>query len=319
AILALCYTLLAGEREQGTLRLLLAQPISVRTLVAGKVILRGAFVVGVLIAITLLLLLPLRGASIGAAVGLVSLTVAYAAFWCALAVAVNALNRSSAFNALVLMAAWVAIVLVLPVLTNIAVGAASPAPSRTEFATKTRLVTIDGLNRYEKLLSADYRYVAEPETLKPTADGRFQVAPRRLAHYYLARDVDRELDEMRDAFDRQLHGQQKLVDRWSFLSPAVVAFESMSTLAGTNAARYLSFREQVDAFHAQWKAFFDPRVTGGRAMTDADFVALPAFDWKELDASTTRRQSLWHVAALAIPAILLSLFAFVRLRKLRVV
>ncbi|MGL5005185.1 MAG: ABC transporter permease, partial [Casimicrobium sp.] len=34
AILALCYNLLSGEREQGTLRLLLAQPISVRTLVA---------------------------------------------------------------------------------------------------------------------------------------------------------------------------------------------------------------------------------------------------------------------------------------------
>ena len=41
-IIALTYNLLATEREEGTLALVLAQPIRLRTLVAAKIALRGA-------------------------------------------------------------------------------------------------------------------------------------------------------------------------------------------------------------------------------------------------------------------------------------
>lgn len=322
-ILALSYNLVSAEREQGSLRLLLAQPVTLGRIVAGKLAARALLVFGTMLAAGLLPLLVLRPIVGGGAtlqwLWFTATVFAYGAFWFALATAVNALNRSSAFNALVLMGAWVTVVLVLPVLMNLAVQAASPAPSRIEFATQTRLVTIAGLNRYHDLLSADYRYVAEPQVLRPTADGRFEVAPRRRAHYLLARDVDAQLDALRDAFDRQLQRQQALATRGSPLSPAVLAAESLAAAAGTGAGRYLHFRRQVDEHHQRWKAFFEPRVLGGRAMTLADFDALPRFHWDEVPARRFHAEAAWKLAALLAPTLLLAGWAWRRLSRVRVV
>jgi ABC-2 type transport system permease protein len=322
-ILALSYNLVSSERESGTLRLVLAQSISLRTLITGKLAARALLVLGVMLVATVAPLLALRPALWSAQaldlLPFIGLLLLYAAFWFALAVAINALNRSSAFNALVLMAAWVALVLVLPVCLNLAVQAASPAPSRTEFATQTRLVTIQGLNRYNELLSADYRYVAEPEVLKPGADGRFEVAARRRAHYLLGRDVDAELDALRERFDLQLRRQQTLVDRWSALSPAVVTFEGLAAVAGTGSARYLHFRQQVDDYHQRWKTHFESRVLDGRAMTLADFDALPVFAWRELPREKTVGPAAWRIVALLLPTMLFALWTWRRLARVAVV
>ena len=323
AVLALSWNLLSAEREQGTLKLLLSQPLTALTLAAGKLALRALALLGTVAAVLAGVLLAMRpelrsaagGLALAAALGIVAV---YALFWFALAAAVNALGRSSAFNALALVAAWVVLVLLLPVLLNLAVSAARPAPSRIELATRTRLAAIEGLNRYNSLLAADYRYVAQPEVLKPK-DGKIEVASRRKAQYLVGRDTDREIESLLVQFDAQLAGQQALVDRWSWLSPALVAHESLTTLAGTGSQRYLAFRQAVGQFHAQWKAFFEPRLLDGTAMTEADLQQMPRFTWAE-----PGRASLWSdvgraALQLLLPVLLLGVLATRWLRRLRVV
>jgi ABC-2 type transport system permease protein len=323
AILALSWNLLSAEREQGTLKLLLSQPLTALTLVLGKVALRAAVVLGTVLLVLAAVLWSARPelqtaqglAQLGAAMGIVS---AYGLFWFALAAAVNALGRSSAFNALLLVAAWVLLVLVLPVLLNLAVQAASPAPSRIELATRTRLVTIEGLNRYNKLLSADYRYVAEPEVLLPK-DGKIEVAPRLRAFYLMGRDTDREIEALLSRFDAQLAGQQALVDRWSWLSPAIVTNEALTTLAGNGSQRYLHFKQRVGRFHAEWKAFFEPRLLAGTAMTEDDLRTLPRFAWAEPDRGALWWSVLRGAVQLLLPALLLVALGARWLRRYRVV
>lgn len=323
AILALSWNLLSGEREQGTLKLLLSQPLGLRTLVGGKLALRALAVLATVLVVLVSVLVSARPAllsaeglaHLGAAAGVV---LAYGTFWFALAAAVNALGRSSAFNALLLVASWVLLVLLLPVLLNLAVSLASPAPSRIELAARTRLAAIEGLNRYNAMLSADYRYVAQPDTLLPK-EGKFEVASRRRAQYLVGRDTDREIEALLERFDSQLAGQQALVDRWSWLSPAIVANESLTSLAGTGSDRYLRFRQQVARYHTVWKAFFEPRLLQGLAMTEADLRALPRFDWAEVPG-----RDLWvdvwrGTLQLALPAALLALWARRRLRSYAVV
>lgn len=168
-ILASSYNLLSAEREHGTLRLLLSQPLSVRTLVLGKVVTRVCALLGTLVVVPVLVLLLTRPETRGgdlASLGMWAMLVgAYGLFWLGLAVAVNAYGRSSAANALVLVGAWVLFVLVVPMLLNLGVGIVRSAPSRTELATRTRLMTIDGLNRYNALLGTDYRYTQQPAAL----------------------------------------------------------------------------------------------------------------------------------------------------------
>jgi ABC-2 type transport system permease protein len=290
-IFAMSYNLLSAEREQGTLRMLLSQPVTLAQLVLAKVSIRASaiLVCAILIpAVTLLMFRP-ETRDAGALAQLAAwavLVFAYGMFWFAVVIVTNAFSRSSAANALALVGSWVVLVLILPVLLNLAVSVASPAPSRTALATQTRLITVDGLRRHQELLSADYRYSNKPEMLLPK-DGRFEVQPRRQGAFMLQRDVEAEIQKLLDRFDAQLEGQQSLVDRWGALSPAIVIHEGLATLAGNGSQRYLHFQRQVASFHAAWKQFFEPRILSGIAITEADFATMPAWTWRE---ETLRRQ-----------------------------
>jgi ABC-2 type transport system permease protein len=69
-IFALSYNLLSAERENGTLRLLLSQPLRLRTLLAGKLSVRAAVLLGpaVLLPVAVLLVARHAGTTTGWAV-----------------------------------------------------------------------------------------------------------------------------------------------------------------------------------------------------------------------------------------------------------
>ncbi len=322
-IFALSYNLLSAEREQGTLRMLLSQPLGLPVLVTAKLAVRATAVIGIAVMLPLLILTLHRPevrqmAALPLLLTWSSLVASYALFWFVLCAAVNAIGRSSAANALMLIGGWVVLVLVVPVLLNLVVGLVSPAPSRTELATSTRLITIEGLNRYNKLLSTDYRYIDKPEVLIPK-NGKIEVPPRRQGAYMLQRDVDKAIQPVLDQFDAQLAEQQALVERFGFLSPAIVAHEGMAALAGNGSRRYLEFQSQVSNFHALWKQFFEPRMLTGTAIVEADFERMPRFEWQEAPASDLRADSLLRLVQLLALTLLLAGSTAWRLRRYPVV
>lgn len=321
-IFALSYNLLSAEREQGTLKILLSQPLSLAALVFGKVSVRATALFSVIALVSVITLLSARPEmrvpdQIAPLMFWLALVFAYGIFWFALVVLVNALGRSSAANALTLIAVWATLVLIVPVALNMAVSVASPAPSRTEFATRTRIVTVEGLNRYNKLLSADYRYVDKPEVLLPR-NGKIEVASRRRAHYLLSKDVDREIQELLDRFDQQLAGQQALVDAWSFISPAIAAYEGATALAGTGSKRYMHFKDQVGTLHQAWKDYFDPKILSGIAIGEGDFASMPRFVWRERDPAAVWADTRRHLIRILMPALVLVGIGGWRLRRTRV-
>jgi ABC-2 type transport system permease protein len=316
-IFALSYNLLSAERESGTLRLLMSQPLMLRTLIWGKVAVRAAVLLGLAVGVPVIVLLAARPVS-GMTIWWALLVGAYALFWFALVVAVNAFGKSSATNAMLLIVSWVVLVLIAPVLLNLAVTAASPAPSRAELATRTRVVTMEAMNRYHKLLSADYQYMEEPEVLMPK-NGRIVMSGRPLANYSIQKQTDEQMQPEMDRFDAQQARQQALVARYSVVSPAAVAYESFTALAGTGGRRYAFFMAQMNDHHSAWKQFFFPRIEGGIAMTEADFARIPAFTWHEEPAALVRQQALGSLVQLLLPALLLLGVAGWRLRRYSVV
>src|SRR5688500_14698854 len=242
----------------------MSQPVSLSGIVAGKILVRAVviFVCAVIIPVAALAVLHpgIRAAAYWPSIAWwAGLVAAYSAFWFALAIAVNATGRSSAASALILIGSWVVLVLVAPVVLNLVVSTASPAPSRVELATRTRLVTIDGLNRYAELLATDYDYTDNAAVLMPV-DGKIEVPARRQGMYLVERDVDRKLNSILATFRAQLARQQQLVSRFGALSPAITAYEGLTALAGTGVRRHLHFEQQVDEFHQEWKEFFEPRM-----------------------------------------------------------
>lgn len=322
-ICAMSYNLLSAEREQGILKLLMSQPLSLRSLLLGKMLVRLLPLLAIatlLPAAALIVLRPEVRAldQLGLLAGWGALTMVYALFWFVLAAAANLFGRSSATNAIVLISSWVGLVLVAPVLLNVVVAALSPAPSRIALATETRLVTINGLNRYNELLSTDYRYTDKPELLLPQ-QGRFEVPERLRAFYLIHRDVDREIEGMLAKFDRQLAGQQALVDRFGWISPAVIFHEAVASLAGTGARRHQNFKRQIDAFHREWRAYFEPRVHDGTAIGEADYSAMPDFVWREEARAEMVRDLALRLLQILLPVAVLAGIAIRRLRRFSVV
>lgn len=304
-IFSLSYNLLSGEREHGTLKMLLSQPVNLSTIVAGKLAVRALPVLTCATLLPAMVLLVFRPElfnikNLCLLFFFIAETIAYGSFWFVLALLVNTWGGSSAANALVLITTWVFLVLILPIVLNVMVSTLEPAPSRIELATRTRSIAIHALNHYNELLSADYRYTTQPEILLPK-DGKIDVPIRRKALFLLQRDEDRELQEMLNRFETQLAAQQALVDRYGFLSPAIVVSECLNGVAGSGTRRHLHFRKQVDRFHRQWKAYFEPRILRGVAIKESDFRTMPVFTWQEQSFSAVFIDTLVRLLQILIP------------------
>jgi ABC-2 type transport system permease protein len=302
-VTTLGYNLLSAEREHGTLRMLCSQPLSIVTLMTGKVIVRMLALLAIVIPVPLVVLLLIRPEARGAEqlvlmLSWSALVAAYTLFWFAVAALVNTIGLSSSTNALIMVALWTILVLILPVTMNLAVGLVSPAPSRTELANRTRVATAESLREYEDLYSADYRYASDPEALL-VKNERIEVPSRMRAFFLAKQKVDERIEPLLKRFDQQLLQQQKLVDRLSLLSPAMLVNEALTSIAGTNSRRFLAFKDQTEAFHEEWRQYFSPRILESRAMTVRDLSSLPRWHWVEMPASEIR-WSIWWRAMLML-------------------
>lgn len=321
-IFALSYNLLSAERETGTQRILLSQPLSIGTLALGKIAVRTLFLLSVATLLPMLLTVALRSEAraIGQMVPLLlwcGLVIAYGLFWFALAFLVNSVRWSSAVNALILIASWTVLVLIVPVLLNLAIGMLHPAPSRTALANTTRAIKADNLKRYDALFSGDYRYIAEPESLL-VKNGRIEIPSRTLASFLAQRNMDARVERLLVRFDQTITEQQGAVNRVGFLSPAVLLYDGMSSLAGTDGGRYGAFRAQVGAFHDRWRRRFEPPILNGIAMTERDLDTLPIWHWQEVPRELVVSQTGWRLASILLVAALFTLVGFLSLRRYQV-
>ena len=278
-ILALSYNLLSAEKEQGTLVLILSQPVRLGTLVLAKVVARGVAVLGLSIVIALVGFGLTGGRPTGenlARLGLwMAVVAAYGAFWFTLAVAINLLGRGSSTNALGLAGTWLLVVAIIPALGNVIVRATYPIPSRVELIQAIRTAA-DRARAEGPKLNAKF-LEAHPELAKGRDEAN-EFAVQSLA----VQDVtEAGVAEVLGRFESQLVRQQALVDRFRFASPAIATLEALQDVAGTGAARYRHFVAQVESFHSQWRDYFRPRILRSEPIHLDDLGSLPSFAYQE--------------------------------------
>lgn len=281
-ILALTYNIVSAEREQGTLALLLSQPISVRSVIARKVMSRAWIVFGLVAGLSILGMV-LSGVNLAqrdalSRLGLWMLVVVlYGAFWFAAAIAVNALGRSSATNAVVLLAVWLAVVVLVPSLYNVTITALAPSPSRVELTTALRAATNEANEQGTALLQR--YYLDHPELM---AGGDSAAMNNYAARSVVVMEaVEKSMAPTLTGFDRQLMEQQRLADRYRYVSPAVVTHAALLDVAGTSAHRYAHFQSQVDQYHGEWRSYFLPKVFARAQLTGGAYDALPVFRFQD--------------------------------------
>jgi ABC-2 type transport system permease protein len=306
-IFAVSFDLTATERDRGTLRMVLAQPVLLRDLVAGKMLTRA-----------LLLAVPATSipfvfafhASSATPLLIWSLAVlAYGAIWHGIALLVNARGWNAATNALVLAGIWLMFAVVGPATINLMIDVRYPMPSRVEAAVQARAAsqeaTVQGSRELGQFLQ-DH----------PTSANVGREGMRQFAMLQAARDrqIADRLKAVESAFDAQLQRQQRLASWLSVLSPTMIAQQVLLESAGTSTTRFDRFAAAAAAFQRRWQAYFEPRVLDAATLTAADIANAPAFTYAEPPAADAIRNVVPSIVAMAVVGAALLFLGFRRYR-----
>ena len=309
-IFAVSFDLTATERDRGTLRMVLAQPVRLRDVVAGKMIARAVMLAlpVVLIPVVVILMTADLSATAKAVALQTSLPIwtlavlAYGSIWHGIALLVNSRGLNAAANALVLAGIWLIFAIVGPASINLLIAIRYPMPSRVEAAVQARAATQEATVQGSRQLG---QFLQD----HPTSANVGQDGMRQFAMLQAARDkqIADRLQAVEATFDAQLQRQQRLASWLSVLSPTMVAQGVLLEAAGTSASRFDHFRAEARAFQQRWKAYFEPRVLDAATLSADELSAAPAFRYADPPAAAMVRRTALPIAAMAVAGVLLLL------------
>lgn len=316
-ILAISYNLLSAEQEQGTLALVLSQPVSLQRLIVAKVVVRFLVLLATIVVFAMIALLisgvNLTSPEVSSRLPLwLSAIAIYGAFWFALAIAVASLGRPSATNAMLLAGAWLVFVVLLPSAFNLLVTSLYPVPSRVEMVQAVREAS-DEANRQGSQLLAKY-YEDHPELGSGGAEQAMN--DFNVIRVAVGAEVEQRVRPVLDRYERQLASQQRLIDGLRLLSPAILMQDAINDIAGTGTARHRHFMAQVAQYHEAWRKFFVPRIVQRTQL--ASYTEIPGFRWDEETMGVVAGRVGLSIGLIALPALLLGAFGLAALRRFAV-
>lgn len=239
------------EREQGNLRLMLAQGVTSRSLLLGKwIALAGAAGLVVLPAILALGAGVVAGAASAAASAMLLLVYGvYLAVWVTLTVLLSAWTGSSRNALLLLVGAWIASVMMLPRTAPVLAQTAHPLPTRIEMdiAVHRDAMKVGDSHNPDDPYYADFkrkvlaRYgVARVEDLPVNYAGLVSAEGERLTSELYDRHAARGF-----AIER---AQSARVASLAWLSPVIAVRRASMALAGTDLVAYQRFLVDAERY-----------------------------------------------------------------------
>jgi len=280
-ILAMSYDLLSSEKERGTLAMILAHPISIRELMASKIISRAAVMLAAVLGFGVIALLTvgtgLDTADTWLRFGLwIVATLLYSAFWFALAVLVNVYGKNSAANGTALAGIWLILVVIVPQLVSMLATTIYPVPSRMELTIAAREAQTEAeKNAMSKL--DEYYY----DHLEFVPEGDEKAMDFLTLAQANNNSIEKAIRPLYDNFQDQLNKQETLVQRFQYLSPAIMMQLALNEVSGTSADRYEHFLDQVYDFHDEWKEYFSTKFLQRYPLKPADYDNFPEFTYEE--------------------------------------
>ena len=263
SLIALLFTFdaIAGERESGTLRLILANAIPRHIVLLGKFF--GAFI-SVLIPFAIAGLMNLLVISTDSSVqlkagewerlGIICLiTMLYICLFLALGLLVSARVQRSAVSLVILLLTWVTFVVFMPnTLASIAGGFSSPMSS-AEFRERRSQLTEALEERFKNQYGRGFKYEKHTE-LSPEMQAQGEYV-------------------MKDALQQERLNQERLAEQIAQvqgarnitrISPVAIVQHLMEAFAGTGFERHLHFLENVRTHARQFREFVIEEDQGDR-------------------------------------------------------
>jgi len=307
-----CVTL-SADRESRVLQIVLSQPVSVRRLAILRVILRGSLLVlATLLGLTggLLLGQPDLTASADHLAWFVTITLSYSFFWCAVALWITSLGRSSETNALIMSITWAVVVLIAPAINAFIAREISPMPSRLEYIVATREAE-NAANREGRELLQNY-LLDHPELEATRGDA---VSPFIRTFFLVQRKVERVIEPIVARFETAEDRQQKTREVLRWISPRDIAGESLLWSTGNGAVRFANFERQARELRTDWLEAVESAVIAGRRLTADEFIQLPRPQFREVATAEFIQRHLYSVFVLLLFSLIVSVDALRRLKR----
>ncbi len=270
-IVGLCFNILSSEKEQGTLPLLLSQPIGLPLVVGAKLTFRMMIVLG------LALLLSVMGMVWGQVVpdvrvGLwLVVVLLYCLFWFSVAFLVAALQKNSAFNAVALLGVWLLLTIIIPALLNVYVAVKQPVPQALALTIKQREEVHGGWDKPKRETMEKF-FAHYPQWTDTTEiQGRFA-----WRWYYAFHQLgDLAVEDLAKDYQNGLQARHQLVERLNVLSVPVNVQGIFNAMAGTDLPSHLAFMQSATRYHDSIREFYYPFLFNQVAFTHADYEKEP--------------------------------------------
>ena len=307
-VVSLTFSSFAGERDQGTLRPLLALGVSRWSLLAGKAI--GALLPLIVVVIPAAMVGGLflylnrpadPDAPIGArAAAMAGVYLAHALVWTGLGLAVSARARSQSTALIVLLAMWFVNAFIMPPLAITIAKAVAPSPSALEFA-----AAIDN----EKAAWPDWDARVEG-VMERFLDGEFEssMAPANVEVVALIESEAQETALYERHFANLFEtfaAQTATYERLALASPTLAARMLSMALAGTDDAHDREFAAAAARYRSQMLSTLNNELAGSGRLNTFDYVRgrdlwekVPPFDYEVPTAAWAVAQRWWSVLAL---------------------
>jgi ABC-2 type transport system permease protein len=177
-----------------------------------------------------------------------------------MATLVNSRGWSSSANAMTLAGIWLVLVAIVPSVLNVVISTVHPLPSRIALVEAAREAQSRALTHIGQRTAIDLDERARSSLLQ-IMEAEAEVAP------VLRR------------FDEQLDKQQAQVQRWRWLSPAVMTQLTLTQIAETDGERYKRFAAATERFRTRWRYYLLPIYP--RQFSSSDVEGIPRFTFVE--------------------------------------
>ncbi|WP_437675697.1 DUF3526 domain-containing protein [Sorangium sp. So ce131] len=270
-IVGVSYDGRSRDDDLGTEPLVGSQPTRLSRLLALRLALRAALVSAVALALFAFAVAWL-GIPLDARAGAFALaSLVYVALWFLLVFLVASLRRSSAWNAVALVGAWIAWCVLLPALVNLAILTAAPARGGVELTLAQRQEQNAGWDRPKRAV-LDPFFARRPEWAStPVPEDHFSwpwyYAMHEMGDVHVAREVE--------AYHAALARREQWTARAALALPPLALQLLLDRMAGTDMATELAFRDSIAAYHEQLKQYFYPLVFNYKGLAAFDIDAVP--------------------------------------------
>ncbi len=292
-VITFSYNILSEERENGTLQMVMSQPVSLMAFLISRLAFRFLILFGALL-VVLLLSLMVAGVSVSGNISGLALlsgfTALYLLFWFGISLLVNLFGKSSSFNITALLGVWVVFVLVIPTLLHVAVEKVHEVPPRSEALVEIRNAGEEAmsLDRDEIL---DRYFMDHPEFIEAAEGSSADEQWRELYEFYkwfyiVRQNIAEAVSPIVDDYYSRLEEQQEFAGRISAFSPAVVLKEALSSLAGTSATHYNHFHASTELFRLEWMETMRNKMLREQFVTLDDLETLPQFHYRPTDVNS---------------------------------